>query len=182
MENFISLSPAAADPLIVLQKLFLAFAIGLVISLTYQKTHTGLSYSRSFLTTIVLMCVLGSVVMSAINGGLYRKIGDVDLLADCRASEGLVKMFKKNGYFKNFYGRPLMSNNNLINHWIQSSTADYCILAFKNLLETKNDIEVHGVIHDAVVVSSSQKINFSSIKESISNIEIPVTIKKLSNI
>ena len=87
----------------------------------------------------------------------------------------LDKELQENGYIRNFYGRPLLSKNNLLNHWVQSSTADYCIMSFNQLLNN-NSIQAHGIIHDAVIVStSSDEIkNISSIKEAISNIKIPV--------
>lgn len=50
-----------------LVNLVLAFGIGLTIAYVYQKTHAGLSYSRPFLSTLVLMCVLGTVVMLVVS-------------------------------------------------------------------------------------------------------------------
>ena len=92
----------------------------------------------------------------------------------------LNKELQENGFIKNFYGRPLLSKNNLLNHWVQSSTADYCILAFKELIDNK-PLEIHGIIHDAAIVSANNKdiMALTEIKETISNIKIPVDINLL---
>ncbi len=82
---------------------------------------------------------------------------------------------EEKGFICNFYGRPLLSSTNLLNHWVQSSTADYCILSFNELLKIPNT-EIHGVIHDAVIISTLNNTieNLKSLSEPKSNIKIPV--------
>jgi len=87
--------------------------------------------------------------------------------------------YEKNGYIYNFYKRPLLSNNNLVNHWIQSSSADFCCLSFNEYLNNNPEVELHGVIHDAIIISTTEAVNESYLKETLSNIKIPITIKKL---
>jgi hypothetical protein len=94
-------------------------------------------------------------------------------------STKLFKEYEKKGYIENFYNRPLLSKNNLINHWIQSSTADYCCLAFNEYLDANKNISLHGIIHDAIIVSSKDDICVTHLKDSISGIKIPVSIKKI---
>lgn len=96
-------------------------------------------------------------------------------------SNDLEKEHKENGFIKNFYGRPLLSKNNLVNHWIQSSAADYCCLAFREFVLNNKNVELHGVIHDAVIISSETLIDTDFLKENISNFNLPVTVKKLTD-
>ena len=44
--------------------------------------------------------LLGSVVMAAINGGLYRRVGDVDLILDTNLAEDLMKKLKSEGFYE----------------------------------------------------------------------------------
>jgi hypothetical protein len=92
--------------------------------------------------------------------------------------------FDKNMIF-NYYGRPITSNNNLINYWIQSSTVDFCSLAFKNFVEGYN-LKPCFFVHDSMTITISKldynRIkNISCISDPISNINIPVTISKLND-
>jgi uncharacterized membrane protein YhiD involved in acid resistance len=67
LTTILSLSRTDENAGNILFNLTLAFAIGLVIAFVYQKTHMGLSYSRPFLTTLVIMAVLGAVVMMVVS-------------------------------------------------------------------------------------------------------------------
>jgi len=90
----------------------------------------------------------------------------------------LEKEFKENGFVLNYYGRPITSDNNLVNYWIQSSTVDYCSLAFLEYY-TQNDYKPAYFIHDSMtLIVPNNRIqdikNIKSIRESLSKIEIPV--------
>lgn len=50
----------------------LSFVLGMVISLVYKKTHRGLSYSQSFLLTLVMLTVVGSALIMIIGNSLAR--------------------------------------------------------------------------------------------------------------
>ena len=52
--------------------MLLALTAGLIIGWVYRKTHRGLSYSQSFVVTLVLMCVTVSAVMMVIGSNLAR--------------------------------------------------------------------------------------------------------------
>jgi uncharacterized membrane protein YhiD involved in acid resistance len=62
----------------------LAFLLAMVISLVYRATHTGLSYSRSFSTTMVLMAVTVSFIMLIIGSNLARAFSLVGALSIIR--------------------------------------------------------------------------------------------------
>jgi len=99
--------------------------------------------------------------------------------------ETLEKEFKKENMIFNYYGRPIVSDNNLTNYWIQSSSVDFCSLAFKNFINSYN-LKPCFFVHDCMTISISQneydKIkNISHLHDPTSNINIPVTISKLSD-
>jgi len=90
----------------------------------------------------------------------------------------LQKEFDENGFFLNYYGRPITSDNNLINYWIQSSTVDFCSLAFKEYSE-KINVKPAYFVHDSMTfrIEKERIENIKSnthISESFSNISIPV--------
>jgi hypothetical protein len=64
--------------------LIISFFNGMVLSLTYQKTHKGLSYSQSFTQTIVLISVIVALIMMIIGGSLARAFALVGALSIVR--------------------------------------------------------------------------------------------------
>lgn len=52
----------------------LAFVLALIISWVYQKTHRGLSYSQSYVFSLVILCTLASVIMMVIGNVLIRAV------------------------------------------------------------------------------------------------------------
>lgn len=58
------------NPLAVVVAIVLSFGLSMLIALVYKKTHLGLSYSRSFVFTLILMSVLISIVMMVIGNSL----------------------------------------------------------------------------------------------------------------
>tara|TARA_X000001388_G_scaffold75994_2_gene72136 strand:- start:112 stop:1143 length:1032 start_codon:yes stop_codon:yes gene_type:complete len=90
--------------------------------------------------------------------------------------------FNQNGFVKNMYGRPILSNSNLVNYWIQSSAADYCCLAFNNFFKTHPNLKLHAVIHDAVIFSADGKDykHISKLNELYyENLSIPIKINRV---
>ena len=90
--------------------------------------------------------------------------------------------YEKKGFIENMFGRPITSNANLVNYWIQSSAADYCCLAFNQFFESNKDFKLHAVIHDAVIFSANSKklsdiLSISNLK--YENLSIPVKINKV---
>lgn len=72
------------SPLSVMINLVLALCAGLIIGMIYKKTHTGLSYSQSFVVTLVLMCITVSAVMMVIGSNLARAFALVGALTIVR--------------------------------------------------------------------------------------------------
>jgi len=94
-------------------------------------------------------------------------------------------IYLKNNHFFNFYGRPILKNNNLINYWIQSSAVDFCSLCFKDFID-EFKVKPCFLIHDSLTFAVENNridnlLQIKSLKDKYSNISIPVTIKKLSD-
>jgi uncharacterized membrane protein YhiD involved in acid resistance len=62
----------------------LAFLIGLLISYVYKITHKGLSYSQSFMLTIVFVTFIVAMVMMVIGNNLARAFALVGALSIIR--------------------------------------------------------------------------------------------------
>ena len=71
-------------PTEILINMALGFALGLVISYIYKVTHRGLSYSQSFMLTIVFVPFIVSVVMMVIGNNLARAFALVGALSIIR--------------------------------------------------------------------------------------------------
>jgi len=64
--------------------LCLAFLAGLTISWTYMTTHAGLSYSRSFVNSLVVIPLIVTVVMQVLNNNLVTAFGLMAVFAIVR--------------------------------------------------------------------------------------------------
>lgn len=72
------------SPELILFTFVLAFVLGQTLAWVYYFTHQSLSYSRSFVQSIVLMTVIVSMVMVAIGGSLITAFGLMGALAMIR--------------------------------------------------------------------------------------------------
>jgi hypothetical protein len=57
---------------VVIVAIFLSFILSSAIAYIYKKTHHGLSYSRSFVFTLVLVSVLSALVMMIVENSVAR--------------------------------------------------------------------------------------------------------------
>lgn len=64
--------------------LLLAMLCGQVIAWVYMMTHSGLSYSRSFVNSLVVMPILVSLVMQVLNNNLVTAFGLMAVFAIVR--------------------------------------------------------------------------------------------------
>jgi uncharacterized membrane protein YhiD involved in acid resistance len=71
-------------PTDILINMLVAFLIGLLISYVYKITHKGLSYSQSFMLTIVFVTVIVAMVMMVIGNNLARAFALVGALSIIR--------------------------------------------------------------------------------------------------
>ena len=64
--------------------LLLAFALGHIIAWVYMLTHSGLSYSRTFVNALVLMPTIVAVVMGVLSNNLVTAFGMMAVFAIVR--------------------------------------------------------------------------------------------------
>jgi len=62
----------------------LAFLFGHAIALCYMKTHSGMSYSRTFVCSLLVLPVLVSLVMNVLNNNLITAFGMMAVFAIVR--------------------------------------------------------------------------------------------------
>jgi len=64
--------------------LLLAFVLGQVLAWVYYFTHTGLSYSRNFVQSLVLITVVVAIIMAVIGNNIITAFGLMGALAIIR--------------------------------------------------------------------------------------------------
>src|SRR6266852_2580571 len=64
--------------------LLLAFGCGHIIAWVYMMTHSGLSYSRSFVNSLIIMPVIVSLVMMVLSNNLITAFGMMAVFAIVR--------------------------------------------------------------------------------------------------
>ncbi len=72
------------EPGNILLALLLAYVLGQLTAWVYYATHTGLSYSRSFVQALILITVVVSMVMFTIGNSLVTAVGLMGALAIIR--------------------------------------------------------------------------------------------------
>jgi len=75
-------APTQYVPMII--SLLLSFVCGHAIAYTYMFTHTGLSYSRSYVNTLVIMPVIVAMVMMILANNLVLAFGLMAIFAMVR--------------------------------------------------------------------------------------------------
>lgn len=63
------------SPVSVIVNLLVAFALSLILALVYKKTHRGLSYSQSFVLTLIISGMVIAAVMMVIGSNIARAFG-----------------------------------------------------------------------------------------------------------
>jgi uncharacterized membrane protein YhiD involved in acid resistance len=74
----------AFTPESVLLSLLLAFVLGQALAWVYYFTHSGLSYSRSFVQSLILITVVVAMVMAVIGTSIITAVGLMGALAIIR--------------------------------------------------------------------------------------------------
>jgi len=72
------------SPIDIILSLLLAFILGQVIAWVYYATHSGLSYSRSFVQSLIMITVVVAMVMAVIGNNIITAVGLMGALAIIR--------------------------------------------------------------------------------------------------
>jgi hypothetical protein len=78
------LSGGPFSPETILLSLLLAFVLGQVLAWVYYLTHSGLSYSRSYVQALILITVVIAMVMTVIGNNIITAVGLMGALAIVR--------------------------------------------------------------------------------------------------
>jgi len=73
--NFSNLTLVEYSSAVIVANILIAFVLSLLIAWVYQKTHRGISYSQSFITSLVMMNVLSTIAMMILGNNLIRALG-----------------------------------------------------------------------------------------------------------
>ncbi len=76
--------PYTASTMDVLLSLLLAFVLGQFLAWVYYATHSGLSYSRNFVQSLVMITVVIAMVMAVIANSIVTAVGLMGALAIIR--------------------------------------------------------------------------------------------------
>lgn len=68
----------------ILFSLIIAFISAIIITIIYKKTYTGVSYTKSFSLSIILLAMVTSLVIRTINSNLALSLGMVGALSIVR--------------------------------------------------------------------------------------------------
>ena len=68
----------------ILISIVIAFALGLIVSWVYRRTHKGFSFSVSFVHTLILLSMITSLVMMIIGNNIARAFSLVGALSIIR--------------------------------------------------------------------------------------------------
>ncbi|OHB61881.1 MAG: hypothetical protein A2167_00130 [Planctomycetes bacterium RBG_13_46_10] len=75
---------SAFSPQSILLSLLLAFVLGQVLAWVYYATHSGLSYSKSFVQALIMITVVVAMVMGVIGNNIITAVGLMGALAIIR--------------------------------------------------------------------------------------------------
>src|SRR3990172_2924790 len=77
-------SAALFSPVDIILSLVLAFILGQLIAWVYYATHSGLSYSRSFVQSLIMITVVLAMAMTIIGNNIITAVGLMGALAIVR--------------------------------------------------------------------------------------------------
>lgn len=83
LDNILELNLSVSVIFIIIN-LFVSFILGIIISSVYKKTHKGLSYSQSFVLTIIYLTIITTSVIMVIGNSLARAFALVGALSIIR--------------------------------------------------------------------------------------------------
>ena len=74
----------SVEPAQLLFNMTVALALGLLIFITYRLTYTGVSYSRKFNASLMMMTLVSTIVMTVISSNIALSLGMVGALSIVR--------------------------------------------------------------------------------------------------
>lgn len=75
MGNLLSSQPIQFSSFEIITNFIISIILGITVALIYRQTHRGMSYSQSFVTALVLLTIISSMVVMIIGNSLVRAFG-----------------------------------------------------------------------------------------------------------
>ena len=164
----------------------------LLHSILYKETPDdiyslfGNDIPRNKIKIAVISSIYGSSLerVRKLTGMPREKIKEIhDHFQLKKIKKEIISEFEEHGVFYNLYGRPIFDISSPVNYWLQSSAADFCCLAFLNLIQRTN-FKLIACIHDAIILdiktSDTQALSkVNCIYDPISNIKLRVEHTKI---
>jgi len=138
-------------------------------------------------------------IISALYGASINKISKVsgmnydeakslkEFLEYESVQEKLQSEFNDKGFFRNYYGRKIFKSNAFVNHYIQSTAADYCFYIYNNLIQSLDSKYFRPIatIHDALIIDchpahAQNILNRKYLSEDIINSKPQISVKILN--
>lgn len=82
--NLIYDTSASISPLFAFQNMVIALLLAIIVSATYRITYSGVSYSKKFNTSLVMMSLITTMVMNILGSSLALSLGMVGALSIVR--------------------------------------------------------------------------------------------------
>ena len=138
----------------------------------------GKTYDRSKIKIGVISTIYGGAdkTVKSISGISYD---DIQIIKDFFGIQQFINKHKEQNNIKNYYGRPLKVTNAIVNHYIQSSSADCALLAFNDLMKKWKKLRVNfiGFIHDAILIDAHpDHFNIIDSLESVHELKMNITL------
>lgn len=74
----------SSGPMLMIYVMLMAFSLSTALAFVYQKTFRGLSYSRNFVQSIILISLISATVIQSVGDSLARGIGIMAAMAIIR--------------------------------------------------------------------------------------------------
>lgn len=82
--NLLYEGTAAVSPIFVVQNMVIALILATIVCTTYKLTYTGVSYSKKFNTSLLMMSLITTMVMNILGSSLALSLGMVGALSIVR--------------------------------------------------------------------------------------------------
>ena len=82
--NLLYESSTTISPMFVIQNMIVALILGIAVCTTYKLTYSGVSYSKKFNTSLLMMSLITTMVMSILGSSLALSLGMVGALSIVR--------------------------------------------------------------------------------------------------
>lgn len=82
--NLLYESSTAVSPIMALESMAMALVLGIIVCITYKITYSGVSYSKKFNISLIMLSLITTMVMNILGSSLALSLGMVGALSIIR--------------------------------------------------------------------------------------------------